>query len=229
MASPPAAEFHQDARRADAYLQLRQWLGVIGATLPFVLVLGNAFLRSVLVGPPAWRGWDLQHSMSGYYFTPMQNVFVGALCAIGAFLLSYKGYDKKDAWAGTLAGLFAIGAGLFPTIPPSGKVTVISEFHIGFAAALYLTLAYFAIVRFPVTDRARAGRNAARNILYRVCGWTIIACLVLIAISEKHFVRARVGSYHPAFWLESLATISFGVSWLTKGEKILRDANPAPQ
>jgi hypothetical protein len=215
----------QPARRADSYLQLRQWLGIIGMTLPFVLVLGNAFLRAVLASPPGWRGWDLQRSMSAYYYTSMQNVFVGALCAIGAFLLSYKGNDRKDAWAGTIAGICAIGAGLFPTIPPSGKVTAISELHITFAAVLYLTLAYFAIARFPVTASPAHRRDSVRNRVYRICGWTIIVCLALIAVSETRFVRSLVGAYRPGLWLECLATVAFGVSWLAKGEKILRDAN----
>src|SRR5215469_7892600 len=108
MPGPPQPETHAAARRAVSYLELRRWLSAIGTLLPFVLVLGHAFLRAVLLGPPAWRGWDLQDSMSSYYYTDMQNVFVGALCAIGALLLSYKGEGKKDAWAGTIAGLCAI-------------------------------------------------------------------------------------------------------------------------
>ena len=32
-----------------------------------------------------------------------------------------------------------------------------------------------------------------------------------------------VDSLAPIFWLESLAVVAFGVSWLTKGEAILKD------
>lgn len=227
MPGPPQPETHLAARRADSYLELRRWLGAVGTFLPFVLVLGHAFLRALLLGPPAWRGWDLQDSMSSYYHTDMQNVFVGALCAIGAFLLSYNGEDKKDSRAGTIAGLCAIGAGLFPINPPKSAMTVIADLHIGFAGVLYLTLAYFAIVRFPVTDGERARRLGLRNRLYRICGWTIIACIVLIAVAQLPFVRAGVGSHRPGFWLESLATVAFGISWLTKGEKILRASDSA--
>lgn len=51
--------------------------------------------------------------MSSYYYTDTQNVLVGASCAIGAFLLSYRGEGNKGPWAGTIAGLSGIGAGLF--------------------------------------------------------------------------------------------------------------------
>jgi hypothetical protein len=215
------------ARTADAFLQLRQWLGIIGTTLPFVLVLGNVFLRAVLSGPPQWRGWDLQRSMSAYYYTDMQNVFVGALVTIGAFLLAYKGRDKREARAGTIAGVSAVIVGLLPTVAPDGHFTVISDLHVAFAALLYLTLAYISIWLFTRPEDGPRRRDRARNAVYRVCGWTIIVCLALIAVAEEHFVRASIGAYRPAFWLESLATVAFGVSWLTKGEKILRDAKPA--
>jgi hypothetical protein len=212
-------EKHPATRRADSYLELRQWLGAAGTLLPFVLVLGHALLRAVLPGPPAWRGWDLQDSMSSYYYTDMQHVFVGALCAIGAFLLSCKGEGKKRAWAATIAGLCAIGAGLCPIRPPNGAVTIISGLHFSFAGVLYFTFAYLAIVRFPVTDGAPSRRLGLRNRLCRICGWTIVACMVLIAFAQLPFIRAHVGSYRPGFCLESFATIAVGVSWLTRAKK----------
>lgn len=222
---PPEPESHPAARRAASYLELRQWLGALGTLLPFVLVLGHAFLRAILLGPPAWRGWDLQNSMSSYYYTDLRNLFVGALCAIGAFLLSHRGESKKDVWAGTIAGLCAIGAGLFPIKPPKGSITIVAGLHVGFAGVLYLTLAYFAIARFPVTDGDPGQHAGHRNQLYRICGWTILACIVLISVFQLQVLRDHAGSYHPGLWLESLATVAFGISWLTKGTKILRDGN----
>ncbi len=103
--APPAA------RRADAFLQLRQWLGIIGIALPFVLVLGNVFLRAVLKSPPAWRGWDLQRTMSSYYYTSMQNVFVGALRA------------KKNQAPQHVGKQISIGK-IYTVRVPKGKVLV---------------------------------------------------------------------------------------------------------
>lgn len=227
MPGQPQPEAYPAARRAVSYLELRQWLGAVGTLLPFVLILGHAFLRAILLGPPAWRGWDPQASMSSYYYTDMQNLFVGALCAIGAFLLSYKGEGKEDTRAGAIAGLCAIGTGLFPIKPPHAAMTIIGDIHIALAGVLYLTLAYFAIAIFPIRNGTPSRRVDRRNRLYRICGWTIVACMVLIAIVQLRFLRAHLGSDHPGLWLESLATVAFGVSWLTKGEKILRDADPA--
>lgn len=224
----PQPETPPASRRAVSYLELRQWLGAVGTLLPFALVFGHTFLRAAVLSPPAWRGWDLQNSMSSYYYTDMRNVFVGALCAIGAFLLSYRGESRKDALVGIIAGLCAIGAGLFPIKPPNGPMTIIADLHIAFAGMLYLTLAYFAIALFPIPD-GPPGRVAHRNLLYRVCGWTIVACMVLIATFQLPFLRDNAGWYRPGLWLESLASVAFGISWLTKGRKILHDTDSASQ
>jgi hypothetical protein len=210
-----------------SYLELRRGIGIVGTALPFVLVVGNTFLRSVLLGAPRWRGWGLQSSMSSYYYTGMGNVFVGALCVIGVFLISYRGYDRKDAWAGTIAGLAALGVGLFPICEPNGPMNVIGDCHVVFAAILYLTLAYFSLFLFPRGKGVPDGRKALRNRVYRICGSTITACIVGIAVVSVPSVRKHVASVDPVFWLECGATIAFGISWLTKGQKIFRDAAPA--
>src|SRR5262245_5003850 len=90
-----------------SYLSLRKAIGLLGACLPFVLAIGLFVLD----------GKGLQGSISGYYHTEMRDVFVGILCAIGVFLLSYRGYESEDRIAGNLACAFAIGTALFPTTP----------------------------------------------------------------------------------------------------------------
>lgn len=209
-----------------SYLELRRGIGIIGTALPFVLVLGHAFLRSVLLGSPHWRGWDVQPSMSSYYYTDMGNVFVGALCVIGVFLISYKGYDRKDSWAGTVSGIAAVGVGLFPIWEPHGPMTVIGDCHVVFAAVLYLTLAYFSFFLFPRGKGASAHRKILRNRVYHVCGATIMVCIVGIAVVSIPSVRKHVASIDLVFWLECGATLAFGISWLTKGQKIFRDTSP---
>ena len=88
-----------------SYLNLRRAVGIIGTALPFALAF-----RKMLGGSPA-----IESSMSAYYHTRIGDVFVGSLCAIGVFLLSYRGPERKDDVAGTLACVFAVGVALFPT------------------------------------------------------------------------------------------------------------------
>jgi len=90
---------------------LRKAIGIIGISLPFVLAFGK-----IILGSPG-----IQSSISGYYYTGMRDVFVGSLCAIAVFMMSYKGYDHRDELAGDLACAFASGVALFP-ITPAGNV-----------------------------------------------------------------------------------------------------------
>src|SRR5712692_2392141 len=201
-----------------SYLGLRKAVGIIGFALPFVLAFGKLLLQ----GP------GIQSSISGYYYTDMRDVFVGSLCAIGVFLMSSRGYDRKDEIAGILACVFAIGVALFPTTPDmcaTSQDKLIGSLHLSFAALLFLTLAYFSLVLFTKTapDKTPTPRKLQRNTVYRVCGYTILTCILLIVVVALTSVRTLVERLTPVFWLESLAIVAFGASWLTKGETILKD------
>ena len=201
-----------------SYLYLRRAIGIIGVALPAVLIIGKLIIQ----------GGGLQDSISSYYYTDMRGVFVGSMCAVGAFLLSYRGYDVIDDVAGNVAGVAAIGVGLFPTAPenPSGTDAVIGVLHLVFASIFFLTISFFAIVLFRRTsEMGPTERKLERNRLYLTCGVVIIACLLAIAAVHQFFDAATAG-LHPELWLESIAVMSFGLAWLTKGEAILGDVFP---
>lgn len=201
-----------------SYMTLRKFIGILGFMLP-----GTLFLGGLLV-----FGTGLQSSMSAYYHTGMRDVFVGTLCAIGVFLLSYRGLERRDDIAGNLACLFAVGLALFPTAVDgaTGVAAVIGKVHFIFAAAFFLTLIYFCLRLFTQTnpDRLPTPRKLARNRIYRTCGYLMLACLVLIAaLKLAPGTDAWVRDTRAVFWLESAAIVAFGVSWLVKGEAILGD------
>src|SRR5215217_9747410 len=87
-----------------SYLFLRRAIGFIGIALPFVLVLGKLVVD----------GDGMLTSISGYYYSGMRDVYVGSLCAIGVFLLSYRGYGFIDDIAADIAAAGAFGVALFP-------------------------------------------------------------------------------------------------------------------
>jgi hypothetical protein len=201
-----------------SYLALRRAVGIIGLALPFVLAVGKVLLQ----GP------GIQSSISSYHYTDMRTVFEGSLCAIGAFLLSTRGYNREDEIAGRLASAFVLGVALLPTTPDvcaTSQDKIIGGIHLSFAALFYLTLAYFSVALFTKTgpENRPTPQKLQRNKVYRVCGYTILMCLLLIGIVKLFSIGDRLGRISPIFWLESIATMSFGVSWLTKGETILKD------
>lgn len=207
---------HHDA--VISYKTLRTIVGLIGFFLPFVLAIGYMVLCE-----PAIRS-----SISSYYHTVMGDVFVGALFAIGVFMLSYNGPKREDVVPANLACLFAIGTALFPTTPPgdvSTTVQVIGWLHYASAAGLFLTLSWFALVLFRKTNKAdiRGTQKEKRNLIYTICGYTMLACLVLIVVVALLPQKSSIHNANPVFWLEAVLIVAFGMSWLTKGEYLFGD------
>ncbi|RSM70213.1 DUF998 domain-containing protein [Amycolatopsis sp. WAC 01375] len=197
------------------YLFLRRAIGFLGIGLPFVLIFGKL----------AVDGGGLLNSISGYYYSGMRDVWVGVMCAIGVFLLSYRGYGRVDDIAGNIAAVAAVGVALFPTTPSNGDRVdeIIGILHLGFAAVFFLTLAFFCIVLFTKSDKEIPGaRKPERNRLYVASGVVMLVCLALIVLCGLVF-DAETRSLYPALWLESVAILAFGVAWLTKGGTLLPD------
>lgn len=179
-----------------SYLELRRLIGILGISLPITLVLGGIFLFEM----------PIQRSLSAYYHTPMSGVFTGILWAIGVFLWAYRGYDNKDNYSGNVACIAALGVALFPTVSDGAELNLTGVVHLVSAGVLFLTLAYFALWLFPQS------RDQARNKIYRLCGWSILAVIGLLI-----FNGLVLGWSGVVFWLESIAVWAFGFSWLVKG------------
>ncbi len=202
-----------------SYLELRKAIGYLGIALPFVVSFGALLLQ----------GMGIQDTISSYYYTEMRDVFVGILCAIGVFMASYKGYERKDDLAGDLACIFAVGVALFPTAPdnPSSHEKIIAAVHALLASFFFLTISYFSLFLFTKTDPSRTAtrKKRQRNTVYKICGYTMLIALALILIYSiaPDSAVARLEKYHPVFWFESIAIEAFGIAWMTKGEAVLKD------
>ncbi|MBN2349873.1 MAG: hypothetical protein JXJ22_13590 [Bacteroidales bacterium] len=209
-----------------SYLTLRKAVGILGVAFSVVLVIG-----SVVCGGCE----EIQGSISSYYHTNMRNIFVGILCAIALFLFAYKGYDNRDAVAGNLACLFALGVAFFPTsvtdsltrcIPNPIENHIISVIHFTSAAGFFLVLAYFSIFLFTINKGEITKMKLKRNRLYKICGYVMLASILLIAVYSICLNLGRCEGlikFDPVFWLETIALWAFGVSWLTKGNTLLTD------
>ena len=197
-----------------SYLFLRRAVGVLGISLPIVVIAGKEILQ----------GGGLFGSLSGYYYSDLRNVFVGTLCAIGVFLVSYRGYGRLDDFVSTVAAVAGVGVALFPTSPvaPTPAEHAIGVAHLVLAGIFFLSLAFFCLFLFTKTDGTPTPRKRSRNVVYRACGVVMLASLVLIAVNAAFF-NAQTVSVHPTVWLESLAVLAFGVAWLVKGETLLAD------
>jgi uncharacterized membrane protein len=197
-----------------SYLTLRKLLGGLGISLPIILVVGAAVAPDVEA---------FQSSISQYYHTPLRDVFVCILTSFGLFLFTYKGYESKDDWASNLAGICALAVAFFPT-----SIGECEEFacriHFISASLFFLLLSYIAYFLFTKSDKDEADRTKEkrmRNRIYRICAFTMVGCLILLAL--YFFLFETQWPKTTAFWLETIALWAFGVSWLVKGKTILKD------
>jgi len=194
------------------YLTLRKYIGILGIALPVSLVAGLAILNNSI---------DLiQDSISSYYYTEMRNLFVGILVAVGVFLLTYKGYEKKDNILSGLAGFFAF---LIAFIPTSSTDSLQETLHLLSAAAFFFILAYFSYFLFTKSNKSiLSPQKIRRNTIYRICAIVMVCSIlsipIFLALLDEAYYQLNL-----TFWLETIALWAFGFSWLTKGEAIFAD------
>ena len=197
-----------------SYIKLRRVLGILGVLLPFILA-GWGFALCECV--------EFQGAISDYYALRTRDALVGILFAIAWFLLTYRGYEKRDDIAGDLACVSALGVALFPSKGAEWEQTV----HYISAASLFLVLSYFSLRLFTKTDENRplTAEKKTRNRIYRICGVVILVCIGSIGLYHLFFKDTMaVADLKPVFWLQSFALWAFGVSWFVKGQTLWQDA-----
>lgn len=195
-----------------SYHSLRKAVGWIGILLPFVLVFGHLII---------FRGGRPLDNMSVYYHTGMRDVFVGAVCAIALFLFFYRGYDRWDEISADLAGFFALGVAFFPTVK-EGSWDWIAWVHFSCAACFLVILALMSIFLFTRGEIHPTEMKKRRNLVYKVCGITMLVSLAAIEVFFLFFDGINSDS---GFVLiaETITLVAFGISWLTKGGTLYPD------
>jgi len=219
-----------------SYYTMRRAIGVLGITLPFILVAGSSLFGGCK---------DVQYSISTYYHSNMRNIFVGYNCAVALFLFAYRGHDWRDNLAGYLGCIFVLGVAFLPCsissssqpclIPPPGQNPMVGKLHNLSALLYFVILIVYALFLFPKThmdmvtgEKKFMGRQKKkRNVVYYICGGLMTVSLLLI-ITYVWFLEKPYPSLErlkPVFWLETVVLLSFGISWLTKGQLFFRDDN----
>jgi hypothetical protein len=225
-----------------SFIAVRQALGWIGFCLPIALIAGGLIFDGTIYP-----------SISDSYYSAMKDVFVGAMCAVGAFLISYKGYDREpgellsDKWVSRIAGATAIGVALLPTAPEAPKPgfvcslvqcatspRITSYFHFTCATTFFAMLAAFCLFLFTRTGGHEITRGKHRAIrLYRICGTILVGVILAIATikglnAAGWPLKSAMQSIDYMFWLESLGVWAFGISWLVRGRTIAFFTDPSP-
>jgi hypothetical protein len=212
-----------------SYQTLRKTIGWLGIFLPFAMIVGAKVLSQCTT---------IQPSISHYYYTNMREIFVGTLCAVSLFLFSYKGLSKIDSYVSNLAGFFGLAIVFFPTnvlctndicYPCQQNVISLTRIpyhhnlHFIAAALFFFTLAMMSIFLFRLSDKPgnkQTVQKRKRNVIFLVCGIIMLASIITCGIYIQFF---KEENSTVVLWLETVALVAFGISWLTKGEVIMED------
>lgn len=195
---------------AATYRTLRIGLAAVAILLPVGLWIGSGAPRP---------------SISDYYHAGgwMRDLFVGALSAIGVFLVLYRGYSWKEDRALDLAGVAALVVAFVPTdrreVPgmpaPPGQSGLV---HLVAAAAFFALIAYVCVFRsgdtLKLMDEAR--RRPFRQ-AYRLLGAAMLA-----APAAAWAVRYLPGAtaYPYVFFAELAGILVFAAFWAVKSREI---------
>lgn len=220
--------FHTRAKRyLTAFRPRVQRDAVFWAAL--ILAFGVPILGKIIHGCP------IQPAISTYYHTGAHDLYVGLLCALGLFLLSYRG-AKFDTTASVATCVAALATALFPPSPEyvdpkyicfvditplffDPRVSIF-DFHVHVVHAVSM-FALFILMLLLVYRFHREEGSKGMGCDRLLCYYRI--CLVVMALGGLIFVGAFLwrgitdNSVGPMIWVgETLAILAFAVAWRVK-------------
>jgi hypothetical protein len=207
-------------------------VGIVGTLLPLAFIVGERFFLG--------GGWHVRGSISAYYHTSMQDLFVGGLCVTGFLLATYRAGEprKPEFWASLIAGVAVLGVVFVPTARPGllpgdprcgpgahrpgcspiedrlGEVLT-ATIHFGCALVFILTLAAICFVF------ARNQDDPAIKVVQVACGMIIIFAVIGVVAGELEGVM--FGELTPLYLGEVVAVWAFAASWLVESVRAGRE------
>jgi hypothetical protein len=196
-------------------------------SLGFVsMLLGPVLLFLGLFGQnnsPTWY-----HTISDTFMSNGMQIFIGCLCIMFFFFMSYKCYDWRDHVVNKISGISALLIAIFPSgdfletyqgsigvfpVPPN----VSSFIHGAAAGILFITLTVNILWLFTLSDGTMTDKKRNRNIVYYICGSIMVLSIAIWTIGVlTHLGDGNIWKYICEIFL----LIPFGFAWLVKGQAI---------
>ena len=197
--------------------RIRNIIGFLGMILPWVALLGTFLVsKNIELSDDFWSNLSISAT---YYLTP---ALTGILTTAAIVLMCYDSYEPIDDIITTLSGVCGLLIVLFPChccVSPDKvglfqlPANISHIIHSVSAVCFFLLLAFnslFLFTKSKVEEINQTKQKKTRNIIYRVCGYGMLAALILMPLPIHFFAKT--------FIVETIALTFFGVSWLVKGQ-----------
>lgn len=185
------------------YKTLRFLLGLIGLCLPFAVTLASSARLN---------------SISAAYYTDGKYILVGTLIVVGILLYVYNGHSVADSRVSKFGSAAAFVSAISRPACIGCNEDISSQIHFISSAVLFLVLAYFCLVPFQKHTRGAPGKRATRSLIYRICGWTMLACIAVLGLANIFLSVSTINEYRLTYYGEATALIAFGIAWTVSGK-----------
>jgi hypothetical protein len=190
------------------YFWSRVGTAVISILFPLILwIVGLGF------------GVELQDSISSYYHTPMRNVFVGILFAVGAFLYLYRGYNMLENIVLNVAGILAVCIALLPTSAVELKCDTFTAPYLHGISAISFFILIACVCIFDLSGTLREigePRKSFYKSLYKVLG----GLMIVFPLSSALLLLLTKETGSLIFWVELAGVWVFSAYWIVKSVEI---------
>jgi hypothetical protein len=197
-----------------SYFHLRQLIGVLGMLLPIICIGGGYFFAEL----------PIQRSISFYYHTNMRDFFVGLMVCVSLFLITYKGYDKRDQIVTTISGIAGFGIAFFPCLKCPKEILPIGIFQWSpsFSNKIHITsaLIFFTLLGFNSMLLFTLNQTGWKKRVYQWCGGIILGCIVSLSILTLTVNNDYLDEHCVILFFETIMLFSFGFSWWVKGKAL---------
>jgi hypothetical protein len=203
-------------------------------------VLNCSALVDTNCGKPYFLSCYVKPTISDSYYTPMGEWFTGCLGSIGLFMFCYKGHTLRpgehlsDNLLTNTIGICAFLVALCPTSAslPEGvnclddnfrifqAGTVTNIVHLSAATLLFVCLGRMSYTNFRRSQNPEDFGKGADDGWFKFFGLVIYSCIggLMLYKGLSAYVPQAIKNLQPFYILESIALISFGLSWLIKGK-----------
>ena len=197
--------------------RIRNIIGFLGMILPWVALLGTFLVsKNIELSDDFWSNLSISAT---YYLTP---ALTGILTTAAVVLMCYDSYEPIDDIITTLSGVCGLLIVLFPChccVSPDKvglfqlPANISHIIHSVSAVCFFLLLAFNSLFLFTKSkdkEINQTKQKKTRNIIYRICGYGMLAALILMPLPIHFFAKT--------FIVETIALTFFGISWLVKGQ-----------